>query len=159
MGKQLIIKGADFYSNAIIINPPTWLFGYDDSSLRATGTFSSGNYFYITSEEIANNNISGCSVKFVKCYCSVAGTVGIGVTTMSGSNGTRGETYQYSVKQGINVIQLQKPITLSSTTSICFSGNGILQLNSSGTGWDFRRIGSTSSYNLHIPIDFGTLDE
>lgn len=161
MGKQLIIKGADFSTNGISNIVPSWYINYDNNAYASDSAFTSSNKFYINYSEISRLGLNGKQVNFVKINCKKAGVVNIGAV-----NGTSAGTgYNYNVGKGMNIIYLRATVTLSQNVSIYLQGDDIVKYWTSSAvnaasdpealGWGFSRIGSTSTYSQRIPCDFG----
>ena len=159
MGSKLIIKNADFSENGIVTGTLVWYLGYDESYMNADSPFSSTNRFYIIPSEITANNLDGKEVSYVKVYAKISGSIKISQVNVSGSSASAGTEYNYLVNEGINIIKLTEPITLSTTKSIGFIGMNILSFwpeNASSVGWEFKRTGATTGYGTRkIVIDFG----
>ena len=150
MGKKLIVKDVDYSTNGITIQ---WEFGLSDEDVVGNQQVSTTDVWYIKPEEIENNNLAGKTISYIKAYFPSAGTVSIGSVT----NGSTWSGSSYSVTQGVNIIQLNTPVTLSSTRSIGVSGQNMIRMWSDGRkGWLFnKRSASTSYAPKTMPIDFG----
>jgi hypothetical protein len=99
---------------------------------------------------------------YVKLYAATAGTINICKVSASGTSSIL-TTESHAVEEGINIIHLSNPITLSSTISIGFAGGGIVSMyNYQGVdpiGWEISRVGTDTEYpNIYFPIDFGYID-
>ena len=158
MGKQLIIKGADFSTNGITNIVPTWYINYDDNVYASDIVFTSSNKFYIRYNEITRLGLNNKQVNFVKINCKKAGVVNIGIVNRTSS----GTGYNYNVVQGINIIYLKSTITLSQSVSIYLSGDDIIKYWSAtvaseepSLGWKMSRVASSNVYDHRIPCDFG----
>lgn len=150
MGKKLIVKGVDFSTNGITIQ---WQLGLTDEDVVGNNKVATADVWYIKPEEVTANNLIGKTISYIKLYVLTAGTVQIGSVT----NGSTWAGNSYAVAQGVNVIQLDTPITFSSTTSIGFSGNAMIRMwNNGEKGWLFNKRNATTSYAPKtMPIDFG----
>lgn len=157
MGKKLIVKGADFSANGIIVGELTFINDYSDSVLRASEILESANTFYIMESELTRLGLSDKTVSYVKMYSPIAGTVQIGTVNSTGT--TISGNQNYLVNAGVNTIKLQTPITIDSSHLPCFTGQGILVFwndNDDNKGWKLLRANSSSTYpNNRMPISFG----
>lgn len=150
MGKKLIVKGVDYSTNGITIQ---WQFGLSDEEVVGNQQVSTTDVWYIKPEEISSNNLVGKIVSYIKLYCPNAGTISVGSVT----NGSTWSGNSYSVTQGVNIIQLNTPVTLSSTVSIGVAGQNMIRMWSDGRkGWLFNKRNASTSYAPKtMPIDFG----
>lgn len=136
----------------------TWMFNFTDEQMtNQTQAMSSDNIFYTTADSIAEYNLAGHTINYLKFYAKAAGTISISKVKINGSNATNGSSFDYRVTQGITEIELFEPITLSSTNSIGFKGRDILGFNLAGAtyGWNWKRVGVTTTYNHYVAIDLG----
>lgn len=158
MGKQLVIKNADFSVNGMENIVPTWYINYDDNAYAANTVFSSANKFYVKHDEITRLGLDNTQINFIKVNCKIAGIINIGKV----NGNTAGTGFDYNVTSGINIIHLRQTITLSQSVSIYFAGNGIIRYWTANAsdghpelGWGMARAGSSNVYVQRIPIDLG----
>lgn len=159
MGKRLIFKNVDFSADSFIVKNPTWYLGYTDEQLVGNNQVSGSNNFYFKNADITANNLNGKVVQFIKIYARSSGTLTISYIKSSGT-GSVLSSENHTVVQGVNVIQLVTPITLSTTRSIGFIGNGITPMwNNAEYGMHFSRVGYTTDYGTKtIPADLGVIE-
>ena len=159
MGKRLIFKNVDFSADSFIVKNPTWYLNYTDAQLEGNNQVSGSNNFYFKPADITSNNLNGKVVQFIKIYAKSTGTLTISEINSSG-NGSVIRSENHNVEQGVNIIQLVTPITLSATRSIGFIGDGITPLwNNAEYGMHFNRVGYTTDYGTKtIPADLGVIE-
>lgn len=163
MGKNLIIKGADFSANGISVVTINWI-GYTDSEMNGTSTVSNTNKYCISATSIQSLGLVGKDIQYIKVYAKAAGTITFGGCDISGSTATQDNSYSASVSQGVNTIRLSTPIPLSASKSIWFAGKNVLsfynQSSTSYAGWTFCQIGQTTEPSLaHVCIDVAYISE
>ncbi len=162
MGKRIIFKGENFSANAMPIKDPTWYLNYDESRMEGNTTITGTNTFFMKVDNISSLGLTGKEVQYVKLYAATAGTINICKVSASGTSSIL-TTESHTVEEGINIIHLSNPVTLSSTISIGFAGGGIVSMyNYQGVdpiGWEISRVGTDTEYpNIYFPIDFGYID-
>lgn len=165
MGKGLIIKGADFYDNAVDISPgtPVYYNDYTSEVLEGNTTFSTTNKFYMLPESVTALGLKGKTIQVVKFKAAAAGTVTIGLYVY-GSGSTILDEYSYSVPAGENIIRLRKALVTSETLVLMVGGRYILPMwndADDAKGWKITRPGqSASNYaSYRVPISLGYFSE
>lgn len=157
MGKRLILKGADFSDNGFPVHNYQWANWYNNFEGEVVST--SNNKTYIIPSEIVRLGMNSLTVKCVYLYASQDGVVGIGEAT-PGDTPSYDKEHTYTVTQGMNLIELDEPVTLDGSNSIYVIGFGVFTLNGKvgsdvSKGWLFAASGTTGGTS-RIPIAFGT---
>lgn len=163
MGKNLVIKGADFSANGISVVTINWI-GYTDTELNGSSSVSNTSKYCISASSIQSLGLAGKSIQYIKIYAKTAGTITFGGCDISGSTATQESSYSAAVSQGVNTIKLATPLPLSASKSIWFAGKNILsfyqQTATSYAGWTFYTVGQeTTDSTAHICIDLAYISE
>lgn len=158
MGKNLIIKGADFSDNAII--KTVEIYTNNTGGVSLTGTFINGNYFATTN---VVDNVKGKTINVVR----LPETVNAGIVTLKVIDASNGfdapvtvDTLSFEVPKIVvptNII-LPRNLIIPDGDMLFYSGMGILKFRS-GEGYPYFVIANNViSYgtNPHYQgIDFG----
>lgn len=162
MGKSLVIKGADFTTNGIqtLVG---WVGGYTDENLHQPNTITGDNIYIVAPAEITRLNMIGKTIKYIKIYAVATGYIKVYKADLSTQ-----PPYSVSNEQtiavtqtGINVVELNTPITISSSNGIALVGKNIITYAMSATsnpekGWlYFVANAGTEISSVRIPVDWG----
>lgn len=159
MGKSLIIKGADFSENGIATSI-SWIIGFTNNQLHGERVTTGNGTLVVAPEDFGTFGLNGKTVKYIKVYAPNAGTILVHKISTSSMPYTSVSSQSYGVAQGNNIIELDTPITINSSTSIGIQGANCYTYwrNSvqGHAGWRYYVEDSTQGISAaQIPIDFG----
>lgn len=113
MGKQLIIKGADFLANKI--KTEEW---YYYAHSEHPDSQAGSEYSPLALSTLNNSFLIGKKINTIKVPCNASGTLAIGIL----ANNAIITQQNFSVIAGYNTLTLNTPITLDNGQKITFSG-------------------------------------
>lgn len=160
MGKNLIIKGADFSENGIA-TLISWSAGYTNTNLHGERTITSTYVYCPTKSELQRLGLTGKAVKYIKLYAVSAGTITVYKTDCSSTPYSASDPHTYSVMAGMNIIELDSPITITSAVGLAIQGANVLTYwrnaeSYPSKGWVYLIADSTTEPSaVRIPVDFG----
>ena len=170
MGKKLIIKGADFSTNAVFVDK--WYNIYNN--LQGT-TNPSINYIIADPEAMTALGLFGKPINQIKVYSSSAGELLIAVCQVTGSRASGEFSYtvdtdtaeRFNVVEGENILKLTNTITLSEGQSIyVYSAKKLTIINDNDTnivasdsGWSYAYNTGWFSAKWKMPMMFGYKSE
>lgn len=164
MGKKMIVKGADFSQNGIIIGNLIFYNDYTEQNLKGNDIFTSAYTFYVTPGQLSEQNLLNKKVQYIKLYAETSGQITFG--WYSGSGASLISSENFNVSAGMNIIKLQSEETITATNLPAVSGNGILRYwnysldenINKDNGWIMGRVNNATTYNSRIPISFGNIE-